>query len=92
MDGALSLRAHAGAWKGELDCIRIKSTLCGKAVWEDESERKRVSPPVLYGAGGFFTQAEGTVLAGSAHPVRTNYPRFMCCLNGGLRTEGVKAR
>ncbi len=57
MDGALSLRAHAGAWKGEIDCIRIKSTLCGKAVWEDESERKRLSPPVLYGTGGFFMQA-----------------------------------
>ena len=57
MDGALSLHAHAGAWKGEIDCIRIKSTLCGKAVWEDESERKRLSPPVLYGTGGFFTQA-----------------------------------
>ena len=57
MDGALSLRAHAGAWKREIGYARINGILCGKAVWEDASERKRLSPPVLYGTGGFFMQA-----------------------------------
>ena len=32
MDGALSLHAHAGAWKREIDCLRIKSILYGKAL------------------------------------------------------------
>ena len=57
MDGALSLRAHAGAWKRELGYARINGILCGKVFRENGSERKRVSPPVLCGTGGFFTQA-----------------------------------